>query len=47
MVKKMIHKILTFFDPALIGSLMGTFLLVPFWYFIHDVKKNPDKYKEH
>jgi len=43
----MIHKVLTFIDPALIGSLMGAFLLVPFTYFIYDVKKNPSKYKEH
>lgn len=43
----MIHKILTAFDPALVGSILGTLLLVPFSYFIYDVKKNPDKYKEH
>jgi hypothetical protein len=43
----MIHKLITMLDPALVGSILGTLLLVPFGYFIYDVKKNPDKYKEH
>ncbi len=43
----MMHKILTFFDPALLGCLLGTLLLVPFSYFMYDVNKNPGKYKEH
>tara|TARA_B100000085_G_scaffold63017_1_gene55859 strand:+ start:258 stop:389 length:132 start_codon:yes stop_codon:yes gene_type:complete len=43
----MIHKILTLIDPALIGSIMGTILLVPFAYFTYDVKKHPKNYQEH
>jgi len=43
----LIHKFFIFIDPALVGSIMGGLLLVPFMYYIYDVEKNPDKYKEH
>ena len=43
----MIHSLLTSLDPALLGSLLGTLLLVPFSYFTFDVRKNPKKYLEH
>ena len=33
--------------PALVGSIAGTSLLIPFAYYIHDSKKHPEKYKEH
>lgn len=31
---------------ALIGTLLGISLLFPFTFFIFDVSKNPDKYRE-
>jgi len=42
----MIHKLFTIVDPILVGSILGTVLLVPFTYFVFDVKKNPKNYSE-